>query len=171
MGDKGFSFCQEGWVTVMGEQRTSWGRSTLTSLWNRQRDSPLQTQLPDVHTWLRAEAILAQHPGSCKPTLTYKNSFRNVLYLYTPKIHVGNYPPSIWPTNTHLKGLRTQVLLDVISDLFPTIAGPLKVLETLLPQFLREYAILKPLPISRYIISHPSQAWGLLLPIGPVPMP
>ena len=52
----------------------------------------------------------------------------------------------------------TKVLL--ISDLFPTIARPLKVLETLLPKFLREYAILKPLPTARYIISHSSQALG-----------
>ena len=47
----------------------------------------------------------------------------------------------------------------VISDLFPIIASPLKVLQTWLPKFLREYSILKPLPTPRYIISHPSQSW------------
>ena len=63
----------------------------------------------------------------------------------------------------------------VISDLFPTVASPLKVLETMLPKFLREYSYPQfppnTLPIPRYIISYPSQAPGqqLFLPTGPVP--
>ena len=48
----------------------------------------------------------------------------------------------------------------VISDLFPTIATSLKVPENLLPKFLIECAILKPLPTRRDIINHPSQLWG-----------
>ena len=69
-------------------------------------------------------------PGSCKSTLTYKNSFRNFLYLYPSRIHVGNHPPSIWPTNTHLKGLMTESSLNNNKWPFPTIASLLRIRET-----------------------------------------
>ena len=71
-----------------------------------------------------------------------------------------------WPTDIHLKGLMIQFLLD--GDLFPKKASPLKVLETLVPKFLREYAILKPLPTPKYIINHYPQAWDSCSSCPPV---
>ena len=72
----------------------------------------------NVNTLLEAKSnpslTLAWLPGFCKSSLTYKNPFRNFLYLYPPtKIYVINHPPNIWPTDIHLKGFMTKNLLAV----------------------------------------------------------
>lgn len=69
------------------------------------------------------KAILAQPPGSCESTLTYKNSFGNFLYLY-PQDMCWQSTPSIWPIDIRLRGFMTQVLLDSKKWLFPNNSWP-----------------------------------------------
>ena len=140
------------WETEANETSnplTAYG--SLTSPWNRHSDLPRGAQLPPWWHFVgnRRESQLHITPP--------QRPCKSPSFISTAPGHMLASCSRLRAPDIHPRGLRTEVSLNGNKWRFPGHSDPLKVLETLLPKFLRDLLYPRPLPSWGYVMSYLSR--------------